>query len=164
MTKWVAYLWVAALLINCSVNSFMHGTSSVKRWLKIGPTGVVLLHSKRNIKVLVRSGMSLSPEPDISNGRGNFESTTIVSPFEMNKESNAPHKSGTTVKELELSVHNVNKVLDEVRPYLVEDGGDVSVLSIDLEKRSIQLSLLGACSSCSSSTVSCSVSTCVVII
>ena len=57
-------------------------------------------------------------------------------------------------EDLELTIENVNKVLDEVRPYLIADGGNVAVHSVDKEKRSIQLVLEGACGSCPSSTVS----------
>ena len=55
--------------------------------------------------------------------------------------------------ELELTMENVNRVLDEVRPYLVADGGNVAVVSVDSETRDIALALQGACGSCASSTV-----------
>jgi len=54
---------------------------------------------------------------------------------------------------LELTVSNVDKVLDEVRPYLVADGGNVAVASVDDDTRSVYLVLEGACGSCPSSTV-----------
>ena len=53
---------------------------------------------------------------------------------------------------LGLTKENVDKVLDEVRPYLIADGGNVSVVSIDEKSRSISLLLQGACGSCASST------------
>lgn len=53
---------------------------------------------------------------------------------------------------LELTKPNVDKVLDEVRPYLIADGGNVAVVSIDEKTRSISLVLQGACGSCASST------------
>eukprot|EP01037_Dinobryon_pediforme_P018971 gene18971-19313_t len=56
------------------------------------------------------------------------------------------------VIELELTVSNVDRVLDEVRPYLIADGGNVAVVSVDSTSRSITLSLQGACGSCQSST------------
>lgn len=49
----------------------------------------------------------------------------------------------------QLSVEAVDACLDEVRPYLIADGGDVEVVSA--EGRSVALRLRGACSSCSSS-------------
>ena len=54
---------------------------------------------------------------------------------------------------LELTVANVDTVLDEVRPYLVADGGNVAVVGVDEATRSVQLQLEGACGSCPSSTV-----------
>ena len=44
-------------------------------------------------------------------------------------------------------------MLDEVRPYLVADGGNVAVVGVDEATRSVQLQLEGACGSCPSSTV-----------
>eukprot|EP00201_Polytomella_parva_P020480 CAMPEP_0175042384 /NCGR_PEP_ID=MMETSP0052_2-20121109/2534_1 /TAXON_ID=51329 ORGANISM="Polytomella parva, Strain SAG 63-3" /NCGR_SAMPLE_ID=MMETSP0052_2 /ASSEMBLY_ACC=CAM_ASM_000194 /LENGTH=161 /DNA_ID=CAMNT_0016305191 /DNA_START=412 /DNA_END=897 /DNA_ORIENTATION=- len=52
---------------------------------------------------------------------------------------------------LELTKENVEYVLDEVRPYLVADGGNVEFLAI--EGSIVKLQLRGACGSCSSSTV-----------
>jgi len=48
---------------------------------------------------------------------------------------------------------NVDKILDEVRPYLLADGGNVAVSSVDAETKSVDLVLQGACGSCPSSTV-----------
>ena len=45
---------------------------------------------------------------------------------------------------LELTVANVDTVLDEVRPYLVADGGNVAVVGVDEATRSVQLQLEGA--------------------
>ena len=53
---------------------------------------------------------------------------------------------------LELTEENVMKVLDEIRPYLKSDGGDVEVVSINLVTRDIEVSLQGACGNCPSST------------
>ena len=60
-----------------------------------------------------------------------------------------PHEG--TAKEL--TEENVVKVLDEIRPYLVADGGDVQVADINLVTRDITLELMGACGNCPSSTV-----------
>ncbi len=51
---------------------------------------------------------------------------------------------------LDLTEENVVKVLDEVRPYLVSDGGDVEF--VELDGCTVYLKLVGACSSCPSST------------
>ncbi len=43
---------------------------------------------------------------------------------------------------------NVEKALDEIRPFLQNDGGDISLLSIDDEKI-VRVQLEGACVGCS---------------
>ena len=50
---------------------------------------------------------------------------------------------------LELTAENVEQVLDEVRPYLMADGGDVELDEID--GLVVRLKLKGACGSCPSS-------------
>lgn len=50
---------------------------------------------------------------------------------------------------LELTEENVEKVLDEVRPYLMADGGNVEFVEID--GLIVKLKLAGACGSCPSS-------------
>lgn len=50
---------------------------------------------------------------------------------------------------LELTETNVEKVLDEVRPYLMADGGNVEFVEID--GLVVKLRLKGACGSCPSS-------------
>ena len=44
-------------------------------------------------------------------------------------------------------------MLEEVRPYLIADGGNVSVQSVDEVTKNVYLKLEGACGSCASSTV-----------
>ncbi|WP_369998356.1 NifU family protein [Winogradskyella sp.] len=43
---------------------------------------------------------------------------------------------------------NVEKALDEIRPFLQSDGGDINLLSIDDDKL-VKVQLIGACTSCS---------------
>ena len=43
---------------------------------------------------------------------------------------------------------NVEKALDEIRPFLQSDGGDISLISIDNEK-SVKVRLEGNCIGCS---------------
>ena len=62
-----------------------------------------------------------------------------------------PSSSSSTTEKLELTAENVEKVLDEVRPYLIADGGDVELVEID--GLVVRLKLNGACGSCPSSTV-----------
>lgn len=63
-----------------------------------------------------------------------------------------PVKLATCENTLELTIENVNKVLNEVRPYLQQDGGNVAVVSVDRSTRGVKLLLQGACGSCPSST------------
>jgi Fe-S cluster biogenesis protein NfuA len=43
---------------------------------------------------------------------------------------------------------NVEKALEEIRPFLQSDGGDISLVSIDNEN-SVKIKLEGACVGCS---------------
>jgi Fe-S cluster biogenesis protein NfuA len=43
---------------------------------------------------------------------------------------------------------NVEKALDEIRPFLQSDGGDISLLGIEDEKL-VKVQLQGNCTSCS---------------
>ena len=43
---------------------------------------------------------------------------------------------------------NVEKALDEIRPFLQSDGGDISLLSIE-DGKLVRVQLEGACTSCS---------------
>ncbi|MBJ7898655.1 MAG: NifU family protein [Cyanobacteria bacterium RI_101] len=52
---------------------------------------------------------------------------------------------------MELTLQNVETVLDELRPYLMADGGNVEV--VDLDGPVVKLRLQGACGSCPSSTM-----------
>jgi Fe-S cluster biogenesis protein NfuA len=52
---------------------------------------------------------------------------------------------------MELTIDNVETVLDEMRPYLMSDGGNVEVVEID--GPIVKLRLQGACGSCPSSTM-----------
>ena len=74
----------------------------------------------------------------------------IESPFAKEEAKEGSNNSGSG---LSFTAQNVDEVLNEVRPYLVADGGNVAVSSIDIETRSVYLVLQGACGSCPSSTV-----------
>lgn len=43
---------------------------------------------------------------------------------------------------------NVEKALDEIRPFLQSDGGDIALLSIE-DGKFVKVQLKGACTSCS---------------
>jgi len=57
----------------------------------------------------------------------------------------------TMAQALELNTENVEKVLDELRPYLMADGGNVELVEIDGPV--VKLRLQGACGACPSSTM-----------
>ncbi len=50
---------------------------------------------------------------------------------------------------LALTTQNVEQVLDELRPYLMADGGNVEL--VDIDGPTVKLRLQGACGSCPSS-------------
>ena len=50
-----------------------------------------------------------------------------------------------------LTTENVEKVLDELRPFLMADGGNVEV--VELDGPIVKVRLQGACGSCPSSTM-----------
>lgn len=55
-----------------------------------------------------------------------------------------------SAEQFELTPENVDMVLDDVRPYLIADGGNVDVVSV--ENGVVSLKLQGACESCPSAT------------
>ncbi|CAM9833168.1 unnamed protein product, partial [Phaeothamnion confervicola] len=81
-------------------------------------------------------------------------SGAVVSPFaggaaELPGSAPAPSEC----KGLEFTMENVDRVLDEVRPYLIADGGNCRVVGVDAEAMTVSLALQGACGSCPSSTM-----------
>jgi Fe-S cluster biogenesis protein NfuA len=52
---------------------------------------------------------------------------------------------------LELTRENIETVLDELRPYLMADGGNVEL--VEVEGPVVKVRLQGACGSCPSSTM-----------
>ncbi|KAG0616195.1 hypothetical protein M758_5G097900 [Ceratodon purpureus] len=74
-------------------------------------------------------------------------SEQIVSPFASGSEAGQGLYSAETY---DFTVENVDKVLDEVRPYLIADGGNVEV--VGLKDGVVSLRLQGACGTCPSST------------
>ena len=62
-----------------------------------------------------------------------------------------PDKQDTTQTKLALTPENVETVLNELRPYLQADGGNVEL--VDIDGPIVNLRLQGACSSCPSSTM-----------
>lgn len=76
----------------------------------------------------------------------------VVSPFDAGTGAVTPLPPDSDGA-LDLTPENVDKVLDEVRPYLISDGGNVSVRDVDPDTGNVYLVLEGACGSCASSTV-----------
>ena len=86
---------------------------------------------------------------------------TIVSPFDQSGDRDDASKDqqqavatlpNMSDKEpLDLTWDNVELVLDEMRPYLIQDGGNVAITDIDGPV--VLLELQGACGTCPSSTV-----------
>ena len=75
-------------------------------------------------------------------------SASVVSPFaEAAKEENADAVDESP--KLPPTMENVDEALDEVRPYLVADGGNVELVKI--EGKIIVVRLNGACGTCASS-------------
>ena len=75
----------------------------------------------------------------------------VVSPFAQSAEAEGSSEKGAS--SIPFTVFNVDKVLDEVRPYLIGDGGNVAVSAVNPDTMSVDLILEGACGSCPSSTV-----------
>ena len=72
-----------------------------------------------------------------------------ASPFEDGANAK-PAAATPAAATLEFTVDNVDKTLDEVRPYLISDGGNVKVVSVDTASFGVELQLQGACGSCPS--------------
>jgi Fe-S cluster biogenesis protein NfuA len=69
----------------------------------------------------------------------------------MSSETTAPTAEAPTADPRALTVENVERVLDELRPYLMADGGNVEIVEID--GPIVKVRLQGACGSCPSSTM-----------
>lgn len=85
---------------------------------------------------------------------GEFKRPNFVKRVNFKRAIRASSTDGSpglySAKQFELTVKNVDLVLEDVRPYLISDGGNVDVVSV--EDGVILLQLQGACESCPSST------------
>ena len=70
----------------------------------------------------------------------------VISPFQQYSTTAAPGS-------IPFNKESVDTVLEEIRPYLISDGGNVSVERVDEQTQDVYLKLQGACGSCPSSTV-----------
>ena len=114
--------------------------------------------SSSGSSALKREDSDISPSPmnlSITVSKERDANSLVASPFAEGNvvDPSLSYSIGSIDEELDLTVENVDSVLNEVRPYLIADGGNVTVAKIDLEKRNIYLNLQGACGSCPSSTV-----------
>ena len=96
------------------------------------------------------SAASLFGDKEVDPENTNADTDTVTSPFESDGSTKF---NGNGAEPLAFTMENVDKVLDEIRPYLISDGGNCRVDSIDEEKQNVYLVLEGACGSCASSTV-----------
>ncbi|XP_019421983.1 PREDICTED: nifU-like protein 1, chloroplastic [Lupinus angustifolius] len=74
---------------------------------------------------------------------------TKTTSFQLSSSSSSNNNLYSAQK-FDLTATNVDLVLEDVRPYLISDGGNVDVVSV--EDGVISLKLEGACESCPSST------------
>ncbi|KAL3162687.1 NifU-like protein 2, chloroplastic [Trebouxia sp. C0009 RCD-2024] len=103
------------------------------------------------------SGSPLSGTIPINNQRHRRSGLPTLHPHTSHPRQSCRVKAGTnpavfsaTADCLELTSENVEAVLDEIRPYLISDGGNVELSEIDGPV--VYLKLQGACGSCPSST------------
>lgn len=91
-----------------------------------------------------------------------IQSSPVVSPFAERLEDDdddgnsdlddyGPANPAKAEGTFELTLENVEMILDEMRPFLIADGGNVEVDEIDGPV--VRLQLIGACGSCPSSTM-----------
>lgn len=114
---------MAALTSICSTTKFIG--QNHRQELKFSGSNI-LLPLNRRIRIRIRLSSSTNPNQ-------NDSSPGLYS-----------------AKQLDLTAANVDLVLDDVRPYLVADGGNVDVVSV--EEGVVSLRLQGACETCPSST------------
>ena len=111
-----------------------------------------LVHDIHSIKIQTFPGEDAEPMKryldELMRQLSSEEEDVVISPFE----SAAPPTIASSTP-LKMTKTTVDDVLEEVRPYLIADGGNVRVVSVDEENKVIRLSLQGACGSCPSSTV-----------
>jgi Fe-S cluster biogenesis protein NfuA len=84
------------------------------------------------------------------------QATTIISPFaETTSSNNKTNNKNTTEYDttLPFTIENIDTILNDVRPYLIADGGNVSIINVDVQEQIIYLQLQGACGTCPSSTI-----------
>ncbi|GLI70398.1 hypothetical protein VaNZ11_015181 [Volvox africanus] len=120
-----------------------------------------LLRNHTGASVSPRCASQMPPRPTISNDR---HARQILVSIPIRSLGAVTRQGGPTLRRssgvayaaqqeqtemMELTPENVELVLDEVRPYLMADGGNVEFIEID--GLVVKLKLQGACGSCPSS-------------
>ena len=105
-------------------------------------------HSSRRSLCSVLRASSSSSEPKVSPFDPNTGEANAAAAADIELPPEAFQGDGYT---MELTEENVEKCLDEVRPYLMADGGNVELFEID--GLTVRLKLNGACGSCPSSSM-----------
>ncbi|CAN0888771.1 NifU-like protein 1, chloroplastic [Linum grandiflorum] len=127
---------------------------------------ISMVQSNRNRPVITVSSSIIRQFPQsicwLSNHGGRRGSKLVVngnrgSPIRTTANSSTPTTGSPSsspglysAQKFDLTAQNVDLVLEDVRPYLIADGGNVDVVSV--EDGVISLQLQGACGSCPSST------------
>eukprot|EP00523_Entomoneis_sp_CCMP467_P010895 CAMPEP_0168731822 /NCGR_PEP_ID=MMETSP0724-20121128/7458_1 /TAXON_ID=265536 /ORGANISM="Amphiprora sp., Strain CCMP467" /LENGTH=442 /DNA_ID=CAMNT_0008778831 /DNA_START=142 /DNA_END=1470 /DNA_ORIENTATION=+ len=106
-----------------------------------------------SVSSTVPSAPQVAVEGAVEETASETKEEEIISPFVSTAVATTPGGEAETETELVFDVETVDKVLDEVRPYLIADGGNVAVVDADPETMVASLELQGACGSCASSTV-----------
>merc|ERR1719336_1535615 len=104
----------------------------------------------RAVHVAKRSEVAVGPERPHEDTHSPFE-TGSVAAGSIEAGSIDASISGGKKPKLPLTWENVEAILDELRPYLQNDGGDCKIVEIDGPV--VRLEMQGACSSCSASAV-----------
>ena len=139
------------------------GANPADRWEVLSTEDMEILHQQSSdVKTLDDKSMSNNDylyDSDSDSDDEEFELNDILtSPFSEQTASpnDIPGNIMIAVDNegpLSFDEETVSRVLDEIRPYLISDGGNVSVQKVDVETRDVYLVLEGACSGCPSSTV-----------
>ncbi|CAK9165422.1 unnamed protein product [Ilex paraguariensis] len=111
------------------------------------PSSTSLLHPPPfKISVLLSNRISFSSRGNLMRWRAS-PSVRIQSPAARQVVKSVATPDSAV--ELPLTAENIESVLDEIRPYLIADGGNVALHEID--GNVVRLKLQGACGSCPSS-------------
>ncbi|KAG8467603.1 hypothetical protein KFE25_006655 [Diacronema lutheri] len=77
----------------------------------------------------------------------------VISPFANAASTPAPPAAAAPSALLALTAENVDAALDEVRPALLADGGNIEVVEVDASSGVVKLALQGACTTCPSASI-----------